>query len=161
MRASVCASLCCMTLASIQISCAADVGDTTPTRSIQKQLDDGGPELLPPGDKQAVDSTETAQRDLSRYSRHDGQWWYQLANGRWLVWTGDRWRSTPTPPQSSNSAPSRRQWAGYRSPDNLPPSLRPTNHGWVGGFYSSGGGYGSADFGYGYGIPSYGPYRRP
>ena len=34
---------------------------------------------------------------------------------------------------------------------------RRTDHGWVGGFYSSGGGYGSSDFGYGYGVPTYGP----
>ena len=161
MRRSMCAILCCLALASIQPMRAADLVDAMPDESVEKQPGERAPEILPPGTAHRVDSDRVdSGRDHSRYRWHEGHWWYRIASGQWLMWNGERWRSVSPSPQSPPSS-SRRQWAVYRAPSNLPPMLRPTNHGWVGGFYSSGGGYGTADFGYGYGIPTYGPYQRP
>jgi hypothetical protein len=115
------------------------------------------PEILPPGKPVPRDSEAASARKPTGYRWHEGHWWYRLADGQWLIWTGDRWRLV----SSSPSVSSRRVWVESRSYANVPPSVRPTNHGWVGGFYSSGGGYGASDFGYGYGIPTYGPYKRP
>lgn len=162
MRRSTCASLCLIALASMQLAHAAELRDMLPDKSVETRPDKSSLELLPPGTAQPADSDGTSvERDFSRYRWHEGRWWYQLTNRQWLVWTDDCWRSASAPPQAPKPNTSLRQSAGYHEPSNLPPALRSTNHGWVGGFYSSGGGYGSADFGYGYGIRSYGPYRRP
>lgn len=161
-RCSAIVSLLCIAATSPEVVSAAEINHRPDGLVADKQSGETGPELLPPGTPVSTgDAADGGKRAQFGYRWQNGHWWYHLASGQWLIWTGDRWRSVSTPTQTHPPISSRRAWAESRGYANLPPALRPTNHGWVGGFYSSGGGYGASDFGYGYGIPTYGPYRRP
>jgi hypothetical protein len=103
-------------------------------------------------------------RDRSRYHWQQGRWWYDLPSGRQLVWDGKQWQyGEQSPAESSSRAPKPTQSSAGRFARNLVGAWRGnlprTERGWVGGFYSSGGGYGASDFGYGYGVPTYDPVQ--
>jgi hypothetical protein len=95
--------------------------------------------------------------DAWRYRWHEGHWWFYDASNRWQVWDGAQWHVYLTPPTAPawNQPYGNGYGSGYWSYGWVPGDWgqRRTNHGWDGGWYSSGGGYGSSDFGYGYGIP--------
>jgi hypothetical protein len=119
------------------------------------------PEVIGAGRAAANDPTTLP--DGWRYRWHEGRWWYYLPNEQWVYWNGSAWTEVQAAP---TSVPFAGSWNG--SPQGYAPysiaprpsifgSRQSTNRGWVGGFYSSGGGYGSPEFGYGYGVPTYGP----
>jgi hypothetical protein len=109
------------------------------------------PELIPPG--ASVADRSPAASDSSgesfRYRYQDGRWWYYTRSHEWLVWNGSAWQRAA--PMSGGSAP--RSTPLGRQFVRSQPVPSPNYRGWVGGFYSSGGGYGASDFGYGYGVP--------
>lgn len=112
----------------------------------------------------AAEPEQIAKPESWRYVWHEGRWWYYQPGGHWLFWNGASWETLAAAQAKSAMLPNN---AGVSVAEPFYPVFtqpgwfgRPAreNHGWVGGFYSSGGGYGSSDFGYGYGVPSYGPW---
>lgn len=107
------------------------------------------------------------------YLKREGQWYRRLPSGKWYSWDGQAWqllgRAKPSPvaaqspvandKQYLSGDPSQTMYMPRRGLFNFGRAQQPTNRGWVGGFYSSGGGYGSPGFGYGYGVPTYGPWQ--
>jgi hypothetical protein len=95
-----------------------------------------------------------------RYRFHDGRWWYWLPTQQWVYWDGSKWNDVVAPP-----APTAAPAVTYANPGPSPynpnyPNVWPYNDpnyypystpgrwngpwrpqaGWVGGFFSSGGG---------------------
>jgi hypothetical protein len=113
------------------------------------------PESIPPGASVAdrLPAASDASGESSRYRYENGRWWYYTRSNEWLVWNGSAWeRAVP-----SSSGSGQRSTPQGRLFVRSQPIPSPGYRGWVGGFYSSGGGYGASDFGYGYGVPTYGP----
>src|SRR5690242_15707326 len=119
MRRAIIAVLLCIAAASVDRARAADVSGRSTRMNADDQTGAPGPELLPPGKAVPTDSETAGVRKPTGYRWHEGHWWYRLADGQWLMWTGDRWRSVPSLPPAS----SRRTWVEPRSYANLPPSL--------------------------------------
>lgn len=100
-----------------------------------------------------------ARVDGWRYRYHLGRWWYMVEPGHWMWWDGSCWQDArPDLPKQLPDGRVQRVGLTRRFLSAWPqvPSFH-EHHGWVGGFYSSGGGYGDSGFGYGYGVPNYGP----
>jgi hypothetical protein len=147
----------------VTITVACLLGLLTEARGAEGVLPRPAPEEIRAGKPLSTTSEAATPANAAwRYRQHQGQWWYYLGPDCWLLWDGHDWKdvrptgAVPTaPPQVAvNTGPARRvvsQWRAAAGPHE--------HHGWVGGFYSSGGGYGSPAFGYGYGIPDYGPWQ--
>ena|SRR3989338_3117984 len=43
------------------------------------------------------------KRDMSRYRKHEGTWWYEIEYDQWVYWDGDEWKKpkyhAPFPPK--------------------------------------------------------------
>ena len=146
--------------------------------AVPTQADESiGPALVPADTEEIAtrhERTVTKHSNGSTMRWHQGRWWMQRRDHSWLWWDGESWKSfgavepsqttqlqarfQPQPPLSRYlfSRPPRRFDNGW----DYPNGMNPSGGGWVGGFYSSGGGYGSSSFGYGYGVPSYGPWQN-
>ena len=146
--------------------------------TIPTQADDSiGPALVSADAEEIAtphEGTVTKHSNGSTMRWHQGRWWMQRPDRTWLWWDGESWQTygavqqpqttqqpTSFQPQLTQSRylfsrPPRRFENGW----DYPNGMNPSGGGWVGGFYSSGGGYGSSSFGYGYGVPSYGPWQN-
>lgn len=89
--------------------------------------------------------TNRADADAWRYVQHNGALWYWQTNRMWRRWEGDHWSAEIAP---SPSPPVRRLVVPYGTANGFNPDPMPgywigpqrPGAGWVGGFYSSGGG---------------------
>ncbi len=120
------------------------------------------PEPVAPGERLPGGTEEISRPPATanawRYRQFEGRWWYYQGPNQWLWWDGQAWHALAAA-ASPSDGPIRRFFAQWRAANPYH-----EHHGWVGGFYSSGGGYGASDFGYGYGVPNYGPaepFMRP
>ena len=98
------------------------------------------------------------REDAWRYRYHLGRWWYFVEPKHWLYWDGNCWQDRDRKPRRScpTAAYSALDWHVARWPRGLSAFL-PRASRLDRRLLFQRGGYGSSDFGYGYGIPSYGP----
>jgi hypothetical protein len=85
-----------------------------------------------------------------RVVQYSGRWWYWLPNRHWTYWNGERWSEeiAPIATPMRHAPPGHFIYPEDEGPFNPVPTpghwigpLRP-GAGWVGGFFSTGGGYG-------------------
>jgi hypothetical protein len=101
---------------------------------------------------QAADGGITQNQDQSRYTFHNGEWWYWMPEGRWVYWRDNQWNnydpktftSNNAVPAATGSVPSNSANGAIDDADNRPfyghavadPDKRPLQpNGEVGPFY--------------------------